>query len=138
MMKTKTLFCFVVTGLFTLVATQTFAQNNQSRDDRKLERQATRDQAKEDEQRLNDAVGLKRDTRSVEKDAKADAKEAKAVAKDAKADAKEANRIENDAADAAKQANRAARTEAKAQKSRQNADKQAEKANRASKKYSNQ
>jgi hypothetical protein len=123
-MKTKILICSVITGLFTLVATETFAQNNQSREDRKVERQAMRDQAKADEQRLDAADDLKETTKS---DAKA-----------AKADSKEANRLENDASEAAKEAKQSARTEARAQKTRQNADKQAQKAAKASKKYTDQ
>jgi hypothetical protein len=122
-MKTKTFFFVVFTGLFSLVTTHTFAQNNQNAEEQKLERQAAKTQAGEDERRLSDAISLNKDAQSD--------------AKTAKANSKEANRIEGDATDAAKQAKQAVRTEERAQKSRINADKQAKKAAKASEKSNN-
>lgn len=122
-MKTKTILFSILTGLFTLVATQTFSQDTLTNQEQKRERQAVKEKDKNDKQRLDAAVDLKRDTRSN--------------AKIAKANAKEANRIEDDASDAAKQAKQAARTEAKAQRTRDNANKQAKQAAKASQKSNN-
>jgi hypothetical protein len=115
-MKTKSI---LLMGSLTLFSTYTFAQTIDTTRNQGVERQATKEEL--DKQRLDNAVNLKKDTRSE--------------AKVAKANAKKADRIEDDASDAARQAKLAARTEARAQRTREQADKQAKKAARANQKF---
>ncbi|WP_026464027.1 hypothetical protein [Adhaeribacter aquaticus] len=119
-MKAKAYFLSIILGAILLLSTTSFAQTI---DSAQAKTAAKTLQENEDKQRLNEAVDLRRST--------------KTEAKTARANAREADRIEDDAADAAKQAKLAARTEARAQRTRHNADKQAKKAERASNKSNN-